>query len=131
MKHWNVDIISYWVIGAVCLIEKDLEFSPSPSNCSKDSWELLPLLISINWPSLVTEWVVVQKLYPKTHLVSCTSTHHDVTDLVNHGKVKNTKTWITWERNITFYEIKKILCLYIRWYILRNYRFIAGVTFNK
>ena len=25
----------------------------------------------------------------------CTNTHHDVTDLVNHGIVKNTKTWIS------------------------------------
>ena len=25
------------------------------------------------------------------HHVSCTDTHHDVTDLVNHGMVKNTK----------------------------------------
>ena len=24
------------------------------------------------------------------HPVSCTNTHHDVTDLVNHGMVKNT-----------------------------------------
>ena len=30
--------------------------------------------------------------YSKIHLVSCTNTHHDVTDLVNHGMVKNTKT---------------------------------------
>ena len=26
------------------------------------------------------------------HPVSCTNTHHDVTDLVNHGIVENTKT---------------------------------------
>ena len=26
------------------------------------------------------------------HLVSCTNTHRDVTDLVNHEMVKNTKT---------------------------------------
>ena len=29
------------------------------------------------------------------HPVSCTNTHHDVTDLVNHGMVKNTKTLIS------------------------------------
>ena len=31
-------------------------------------------------------------LYSKMHLVSHTNTHPDVTDLVNHGMVKNTKT---------------------------------------
>ena len=41
------------------------------------------------------------------HPVSCTNTHHDVKDLLNHGMVKytntkNTKTLISSERNITF-----------------------------
>ena len=31
------------------------------------------------------------------HPVSCTNTHHDVTDLVKHPMVKNTKTWISRE----------------------------------
>ena len=43
------------------------------------------------------------------HLVSCTNTHHDVTDFVDLGMVKNTKTWISWERKITFPWNKKIL----------------------
>ena len=64
------------------------------------------------------------------HLVSCTNTHHDVTDLVNHGMVKNTKTWISWERNIIFLWSKKILNLGFRWHILRSYRFLAEVTFK-
>ena len=41
--------------------------------------------------------------------ISCTNTHHDVTDLVNHGMVKNTETWITGERNTTFLPDKRIL----------------------
>ena len=100
MKHWNIDIIGYWVNGAGCSIEKDLEHNPSPPNCSKDSWKFLPLFITTNWLSLMTQWVVV-------HPVSCTNTHHDVTDLVNHGMVKNTKTWLFWERNKTFPRNKK------------------------
>ena len=28
----------------------------------------------------------------KVHLISCTNTHRDVIDLVNHGMVKNAKT---------------------------------------
>ena len=109
----------------------DLESIPSPPNCSKDYWKLLPLLISINWPSLVTSWFVVQKIYSKMHLVSCTNTHRDVTDLVNHGMVKNTKTWISWERNTVFLRNKKNIHLCIRRYILRSYRFVAKVTFKK
>ena len=77
---------------------KEIELSPTPQNCSKDSWKLLLLFISINWPSLVTWWVVIQKIYSKMHPVSCTNTH-DVTDLPNHGMAKNTKTWISWEQN--------------------------------
>ena len=78
------------------------------------SWKLLLLLISINWPNLVTEWVVVQKCsacgskkYSKMHPVSCTDTHHNVTDFVSHGMVKNTKTWISWKRNIFSLRNKK------------------------
>ena len=123
MKHWNLDIIGYWVIGAVCEIEKDLELSPSPPNCSKNSWNLLPLHISINWPSLLTLWVVVQKIYPEMHLVSCTNTH-DITDLVNHWMVKSKKTWISW-RNMTFLQIKKILYLNLKYHILRSYHFLV------
>ena len=64
------------------------------------------------------------------HLVSCTNTHRDVTDLVNHGMVKNTKTWISWERNIIFLRNKKIVNLCFRWHILRSYRFVMEVTFK-
>ena len=41
-------------------------------------------------------------MYSNTHLVSCTNTHHDVTDLVNHRMIKNAKKWISWERGLTF-----------------------------
>ena len=64
------------------------------------------------------------------HLISCTNTHYDVTDLVNHGMVKNTKTLISCERNIIFLRNEKILNLCFRWYILRRYRFVAEVTFK-
>ena len=64
------------------------------------------------------------------HLVSCTNTHRDVTNLVNHGIVKNAITWISWERNIVFLRHKRILNLCFRWHILRSYRFVAEVTFK-
>ena len=89
------------------------------------------MLISINWPSLVTPWVLAQKIYSKMYLVSCTNTHHDVTDLVNYEIVKNTKTWISREWNIIFFlRNKKILNLCLRWQIWRSCRFIAEVTFK-
>ena len=65
------------------------------------------------------------------HPVLWTNIHHDVTDLVNHGIVKNTKTWISWKQNIIFLQNKKILNLCLRWHILRSYRFLAEVTFKK
>ena len=38
--------------------------------------------------------VVAQKIYSNVHTVSLSNnTHHEVTDLVNHGLVKNAKTW--------------------------------------
>ena len=130
-KIWNLDIIGYLVIGAGCWIKKDLEPSPSLPNCSKDYLKLLPLLMSINWPSLVTSWVVVQKKSSKMYLVSFTNSHCDVTDTVIHGMVKNTKPWISWERNISFLWNQKILNLCHRWHNLRSYCFVAEVTFNK
>ena len=107
-----------------------MESIPSLPYYSKDYWKLLYLLISVNWSSLVTSWFVVQKIYSKMHHVSCTNTHPDVTDLVNHEMVKNTKTWISWERNIIFLRNKKFLNLCFRWQILRKYCFVAEVTFN-
>ena len=127
---WNetleLDIIGYWVIGTGSLIEKDLEPSPSHPNYLKDYWKLLPLLISISWPSLVTSWVVVQKIYSKMYLVSCTNAHRDVTDSVNHGMVINAKTWISRERNIVFLQNKKILILYFRWHVFEKLSFSSG-----
>ena len=44
--------------------------------------------------------------------------------------VKNAKTRITQEQNITFlFNKKNLLC--VRWHILRSYRFVAEVTFNN
>ena len=62
------------------------------------------------------------------HPVSRTNTHRDVTDLISHGMVKNTKTW---ERNTIFLRNKKILNLCFRWHILRSYHFVAEVNFNS
>ena len=73
---------------------------------------------------------MVQKIYSKIHFVSCINTHHDVKELVNHEMVKNTNTWISWERNIIFLRNKKILNQCLRWHILRSYHFVAEVNFK-
>ena len=53
-------------------------------------------------------------------MCSCANTHCDVIDLVNHGMVKNTKIWISWERNMTILWNKKILNLCLKWNILKS-----------
>ena len=63
-------------------------------------------------------------MYPASY----TNTHHDVIGLVNQRMVKNSKTWISWKRNITFLRNKKNLNLCLKWYILTSYRFVAEVT---
>ena len=65
------------------------------------------------------------------YIVLCANTHFDVTYLANQWMVKNTKTWIARERNITFRWNKKNLKLCLRWQISRSYRFIAEVTFKE
>ena len=66
LESWRNWLLSIW---SRLLNWKEL--SPSPPNCSKDSWKELPLLISISWPSMVTFWVVVQTIYSKMHPISC------------------------------------------------------------
>ena len=131
----DLPVFNVWHVSFLIVLytsfQKTLESIPSPRNCLKDYWKLSPLLISIHWPSLVTSWVVVRKIYSKMHLVLCTNTHRDVTDLVNHGMVKNTKTWISRERNITFLWNKKNINLCLKWRILGSYYFVAEVTFNE
>ena len=70
----------------------------------------MPLFISINWASLVTKWVVIQKICSKMHGVSCTSTHHDVIDLINHETVKNTKHDYLKNEALLFYKIIGASC---------------------
>ena len=67
----------------------------------------------------------------KMHTVSSTNTHHDVKDLVNNEMVKNTKSWISWWRNLTFLRNRKILVLCLRWHILWGYHFVAEVALKE
>ena len=115
----------------VAKLKRTWNLAPVFQIVQKISCKLLPLFVFINWPSLVSQWVLVQKIYSKVCPVSCTNTHHDVTDLVNNGMLKNTKTWISWEWNITFLRNEKVINMCLRWHILRSYSFVAEVTFNN
>ena len=64
------------------------------------------------------------------HPVSCTNTHHDVTDLTNLGLVKNTKTRLSRERNMTSLRNKKSLNLCLRSQLLGRYHFVVEVIFK-
>ena len=100
-----------WLLRNWCrlLNRKGPGTRPHSSKLFKWFLNLFSLFISINWPSLATWRVVVQKTYSKMHPVSYTNIHRDVTDLVNHWMVKNRKSWISWERKITFLRNKKFL----------------------
>ena len=62
--------------------------------------------------------------------VSSANTHHGITDLVNHGMVKNTKTWISPEQDITLLWNKKKLTCASDGTSLRSDCFGAEVTFQ-
>ena len=64
------------------------------------------------------------------HPISCTNTHHDVTDLVSYGIVENTKTLISQERKTIFLRNNEILNLCLKCHILRSYRFVVWETFK-
>ena len=83
-------------------MEKDLELSPNLPDCSKDSRKVFALVYIYNWSSLVFSlW---------------------------HYRYKNLNILRTVHN---FSTKKKIFNLYLRWHILKNYRFVAEVTLKK
>ena len=125
MEHWNLDIIGIEFLKLVAKLKRT--WKPAlvvhiVQKIPKDYCLCLYLSVGQAW------WL--NKLLFKKCTVLCTNTHHDVTDLVNCGMVKNTKTWISWERNLTSLRNKKILKLCLGWHILRSYHFVAEVSFK-
>ena len=129
-KKWNTGIltllVSEYIIGTVSWIKKDLELSPSPPNCSKDSWKLLVLFCL--YLSTGQVWWINEfwsKIYIQECSCTCTNNHLDVTNLANHGMVilNIMKT----ENSFSM----EFLNLFLRWHILRSYLFVAKVTFIK
>ena len=68
----------------------ELRLSPSPQTVRKIPENYCPCIyLSIGQ----VQWV--NEMWFKRYIqkgISCTNTHHDVTDLINYGMVKNTKT---------------------------------------
>ena len=57
MKYWKLNVIGYCVIGTGCYVKRAWNLalvSPGIPNRLKDFKKILRILISINWPSLVT-----------------------------------------------------------------------------
>ena len=70
-------------------------------------------------------------MYSKVHPVTCTHTHHhDVTDLVILGMVKNTNTWNLENGTWLSYKINKFLTSASDDTLLKSYCLVAEVTFN-
>ena len=65
------------------------------------------------------------------HSDSCTNTHHDFTDLINHGMVKNIKTFNILRTENNFSMKQKNSSSVPQMTHLRGYRFAVEVTFNK
>ena len=122
MKHWNLNIANWLLSNWDRLLKrKGPETLPQSSKFFKRLHRIIVIVYS--YLSVGQVWWLHHELWIKryiqkctlSHITSCTNTHPDVTDLVNHdGMVKNTKNWISWEWNIIFLWNKKILNLCFR-----------------
>ena len=101
MKHWNLDIIGFLEI---------------PENYC--AW--------LYWSTGQVWWL--NELLCKRYIWTCTTNTHDVIDLVDHRMFKNIKNQFLDNGIWLFCDIYD-LCL--RWHIVRIYRLLAEVTFNR
>ena len=127
MKHWYLDIIGYWVIGAGW---KDLKLSHGPQIVEKIPENYFPCI----YRSIGKVWWV-NELWFKSYIQNCTLSYLIILTMTSRiwyiiWWLKNTKTWICWEQIIAFLKFEKVLNLCLRWHILRSYCFVLKVTFN-
>ena len=111
----------------------------------KRAWNLAPVLqivetIPENYCSSsylsIGQVLWLNELWLKRYIQKCTLSYVLILIMtlqtwVNHGMVKNTKTWKSWKRNIIVLQNKKILNLRLRWHILRSYCFLTELTFKR
>ena len=127
-KKWNTEILAYLVIellGQAVKLKRTWNLSPVNQLFKK-----LLKIILLAYIYQLAKFGDFMIFGSKDIFKNASCLHRDITDLVNHGMVKNTKTWISWERNIIFLRNKKILNLCFRWHILRSCRFVVEVTFK-
>ena len=108
------------------------------------TWNLVPVLqldqkISEKYCSclylLIDQVWWVNELWFKRYIQKCFLSHVLIVMMTSQIWLimgcLNTKTWISWEQNITFLWDKKILNVYLRRHILRSYHFVGEVTLSK
>ena len=85
MKQWNLDIIDYWVTGTGCYIDTYAQ--------SSKLFERFLKIIALAYIYQLAKFGDLMSCGLKETLKKAPclmyNTHHDVTDLVNHGMVKS------------------------------------------
>ena len=102
----------------------------STSNHTKHFLTVLYMAITVRWPSFMTIWYLIQKIYSKMLSTSCVNSHHDVRALEVNGIDQNIKNQISHEQIMTLPWNKKLdLCLTD--HIFGSYHFFVEVISNK
>ena len=87
---WKSKIIDFWLCAMRWYTKKDLDLVPSPPNHLKYFLKVLPLTVSINWPSFMSKRFTIPKIYLKLYTTYCASTPF------RFYKNYVTETWASW-----------------------------------
>ena len=63
LKNHNLNTIGFWLIVGSCLSKKGLDVSSSAPVYTKYFLNILPVTISITFPSFVTKWYTIKKIH--------------------------------------------------------------------
>ena len=102
IKYWNLDIFCNLSNWSNLLNWKGPGTWPQFSTLFKRFLKIIALVY-------ISQLAKSGKFWFQRYIQKCTLSHYDLTASVNHGIVKNTKTWISWERNTTFLRSKRFL----------------------
>ena len=101
----------------------------STSNHTKCFLTVLYMAITVRWPSFMTIWYLIKKIYSKMFSTSCVNSHH-VRALEVNGIDQNIKNLISQEQIMTLPWNKK-LDLGLIDHIFGSYHFFVEVISNK
>ena len=120
-------IIGFRSIVVVQQTEKRLDLELSPPKHPKFFLKILPMTISISWPSLMSKSFEIQKIYSKRSSCLCANAHLDVTTScwigLKYKKLDTSKT----EHDFRMNE-KKYLKTCHKDNFFRRYHFLGEVT---